>query len=144
MCRKGDLPRVDVRTVKVLLALSKVGIFRLRGAIVGTHAFRCCPGLLGIEIPEAGTVTEDIDVAAFHFVSVALDDQLDPAFAEALKQIGLSSPVPGFINNRPHGAIRRVASSSNCSLPVKDLIATSPWNRQRQEHTPLHSNFWTI
>jgi len=96
MCREGGLPRVDAQTGKVLLALSKAGIFRLRGVIVGTHAFRCYPGLLGVEIPEAHAVTEDIDVAAFHSVSVALDDRLDPALAEALKQIGPFIARPGL------------------------------------------------
>jgi hypothetical protein len=88
MCREGGLPRVDAQTGKVLFALSKAGIFRLRGVVVGTHAFRCYPGLLGVEIPEAHAVTEDIDVAAFHSISVALDDRLDPALAAALSQIG--------------------------------------------------------
>lgn len=83
-CHEGGLPRVDAQTGKVLLALAKAGIFRLRGVIVGTHAFRCYPGLLGVEIPEAHAVTEDIDVAAFHSVSVALDDRLDPALADRM------------------------------------------------------------
>ena len=56
--------------------------------LVGTHAFRCYPGLLGVEFPEALAVTEDIDVAAFHSVSVALDDRVDPALAEILLQVG--------------------------------------------------------
>ncbi|MBX6368360.1 MAG: hypothetical protein IRZ04_10270 [Rhodospirillales bacterium] len=96
MCHEGGLPRVDAQTGKVLLALSKAGIFRLRAVIVGTHAFRCYPGLLGVEIPEAYAVTEDIDVAAFHSVSVALDDRLDPALADALKQIGPFIARPGL------------------------------------------------
>jgi hypothetical protein len=88
MCREGGLARVDAQTGKVLLALSKAGIFRLRGVLVGTHAFRCYPGLLGVDLPEAHAVTEDIDVAAFPSISVALDDRLDPAMADALRQIG--------------------------------------------------------
>lgn len=88
MCREGGLPRVDAQTGKVLFALSKAGVFRLRGVLVGTHAFRYYPSLLGVEIPEADAVTEDIDVAAFHSISVALDDYLDPALADTLKQIG--------------------------------------------------------
>jgi len=88
MCREGGLPRVDAQTGKVLLALSKAGIFRLRGVLVGTHAFRCYPGLLGVDITQAHAVTEDIDLAAFRSISVALDDCLDPALAEALSQIG--------------------------------------------------------
>ncbi len=96
MCREGGLPRVDAQTGKVLFALSKAGIFRLRGVIVGTHAFRCYPGLLGVGVSEAHAVTEDIDVAAFHSVSIALDDRLDPALAEALKRIGPFVARPGL------------------------------------------------
>lgn len=88
MCREGGLPRVDAQTGKVLLALAKAGMFRLRAVLVGTHAFRCFPALLGVELREAHAVTEDIDVAAFRSVSVALDDRLDPALAETLRQIG--------------------------------------------------------
>jgi hypothetical protein len=62
----------------------------------GPHAFRCYPGLLGVEIDEARAVTEDIDFAAFHSVSVALDDRLDPALAEALRQIGPFVAQPGL------------------------------------------------
>jgi len=104
MCREGGLPPVDVQTGKVLLALSKAGIFRLRGVLVGTHAFRCYAGLLGVEIPEARAATEDIDVAAFHSVSVALGDRLDPALAEALKRIGPFIARPGL--HRPATAWR--------------------------------------
>ncbi len=88
MCRAAGLPAADAGTGKVLLALSKAGMFRLRGVLVGTHAFRCYPALLGVEIPEAYAVTEDIDIAAFRSVSVALDDRLDPSLGEALSRIG--------------------------------------------------------
>ena len=88
MCRAGGLPAADAQTGKVLLALSKAGVFRLRGVLVGTHAFRCYAALLGVEIPEARAVTEDIDIAAYRSVSVALDDRLDPSLGEALNRIG--------------------------------------------------------
>lgn len=88
MCREGGLPAVDAQTGKVLLALAKAGLFRLRGVLVGTHAFRCYPALLGVEMSEAQAITEDIDVAAFHSIAVALDDRLDPMLSEVLRQIG--------------------------------------------------------
>ena len=96
MSREGGLPSIDVETGKVLLAISKAGIFRLRGVLVGTHAFRCYPALLGVQIPEALAVTEDIDVAAFHSISVALDDHLDPALGEALREIGPFTARPSI------------------------------------------------
>ncbi|MHB1219622.1 MAG: GSU2403 family nucleotidyltransferase fold protein [Alphaproteobacteria bacterium] len=100
MCRGGDLPAVDAQTGQVLLALAKAGIFRLRGVLVGTHAFRCYPAMLGVVLAEALAATEDIDVAAFHSISVALDDRLDPALADALKQVGPFMARPN-IHDRP-------------------------------------------
>ena len=88
MCREGGVPNVDGQTGKVLRALAKAGAFRLRAVVVGTHAFRCYPGLLGARMPEAIAVTEDIDVAAFQSIAIALDAYLDPALGEALRQIG--------------------------------------------------------
>lgn len=96
MCRAGGLPRVDGGTGKVLFALSKAGLFRLRAVVVGTHAFRCYPGLLGVDMPETRAVTEDVDIAAFRSISVALDDRLDPVLAEALRRIGPFVARPGL------------------------------------------------
>lgn len=78
------------------MALSKAGVFRLRGVLVGTHAFRCYPGLLGVEMKEAHAVTEDIDVAAFHSIAVALDDSLEPGLVDALQQVGPFIARPGL------------------------------------------------
>ncbi len=107
MCREGGVPPVDAQTGKVLLALSKAGLFRLRGVIVGSHAFRCYPGLLGTQILEAHAATEDIDVAAFRSISVALDDHLDPALEDTLRQIGPFVARPNLHNQptawRDHG-----------------------------------------
>jgi hypothetical protein len=88
MCRGAGLPRVDAQTGKVLLALANAGLFGLRAVLVGTDAFRCYPALLGVAIPEAHAVTEDIGIAAFRSIAVALDDRLDPASTEALQRIG--------------------------------------------------------
>ena len=96
MCKSGGLPPVDAQTGKVLRALAMAGLFRLRGVLVGTHAFRCYPGLLGVRIPEAFAVTEDIDVAAFEAVAVAIDDRLEPAFDNALRQVGQFAALPSL------------------------------------------------
>lgn len=96
MCREGGLTRIDAQTGKILLVLSKAGVFRLRAVLVGTHAFRCYPAILGVEIPEALAVTEDIDVAAFQSISVALDDQIEPDMAAALGGVGEFIAVPSI------------------------------------------------
>lgn len=88
MCVDGGLARTDAQTGKVLNALARSGLFRLRGVLVGTHAFRQYPGLLGVTLPEALGATDDIDLAQFQSISIALDDHLDPTLAETLKQVG--------------------------------------------------------
>jgi hypothetical protein len=88
MCVDGGLARADAQTGKILNALARSGLFRLRGVLVGTHAFRQYPGILGVTLPEALGITDDIDLAQFHPISIALDDQLDPTLAETLEQVG--------------------------------------------------------
>jgi hypothetical protein len=110
------LPAVDAQTGKVLLALSKAGVFRLRGVVVGTHAFRCYPGLLGVEIQEARAVTEDIDLAARHSISVALDDRLDPSLAQVLRRIGPFIARPNLHKKPP--AWRDPDSGTVVELPT--------------------------
>lgn len=96
MCREGGLPAVDAQSGKVLRALAQAGVFRLRCVLVGTHAFRCYPGLLGVDVPEAHAVTEDIDLAAFPSVAVALDDRIEPVLSDALRAIGPFVAQPGL------------------------------------------------
>lgn len=99
MCREGGYLQADAQTGKILYALSKAGVFRLRGVLVGTHAFRCYPGLLGVELPEAIAVTDDVDVATFHSISVAIDDRIEQDWVETLNQIGSFTERPGL---HPH------------------------------------------
>lgn len=94
MCQEGGMQAVDRGTGKVLLALYKAGFFRLRGVLVGTHAFRCYPNVLGVAMPEALAVTEDIDVATFHSIAVAIDDALNPALEDTLRKIGSFTARP--------------------------------------------------
>jgi hypothetical protein len=96
MCREAGLPTPDVQTGKMLRTLAICGFFRLRGVLVGTHALRCYPALLGVDIPEAHGLTEDIDIAAFHSVSVALDDKADPPLVQAIRSIGNFSARPNL------------------------------------------------
>ena len=56
-----------------------------RGRTAGSHA-----------------VTEDIDVAAFRSIAVALDDRLDPALADALSRIGSFVARPS-LHRQPTG-----------------------------------------
>jgi hypothetical protein len=103
MLRVRGVPRIDAATGKVLQALARAGVFRLRGVLVGTHAFRLYPLILGVAMPEAHHATEDIDVAQFHEISVALDDQADPKVQDALAQVGALTPAASLYPAQPTG-----------------------------------------
>jgi hypothetical protein len=103
MVRVKGVPRADAATGKVLQALARAGVFRLRGVLIGSHAFRLYPLILGVAIPEAHHATEDIDLAQFQEISVALDDQADPKVHEALAQVGTLSPTASLYPAQPTG-----------------------------------------
>jgi hypothetical protein len=90
-------------TGKVLKALARAGVFRLRGVLVGTHAFRLYPLILGVALPEAHHATEDIDLAQFHEIAVALDDKADPKVQDALAQVGELTPAASLYPSQPTG-----------------------------------------
>lgn len=103
MLRIKGVPRIDAGTGQVLQALARAGVFRLRGVLVGTHAFRLYPLILGVAIPEAQHATEDIDLAQFQEISVALDDKVDPRIQEALAQVGKLTPAASLYRTQPTG-----------------------------------------
>lgn len=66
---------VDVATGSLLNAMQKAGVFRLGGTIVGTQAFRLYEGELGVRYAfDQAAQTNDIDIASFERLSLALDD----------------------------------------------------------------------
>src|SRR6266550_169816 len=67
-------------------AFAKAGVFRLRGVLVGTVAYQTYAAMLGIRPPLASLQTEDIDIAQFKNVSVAVEDRTPPMLA-VLQQV---------------------------------------------------------
>ncbi|MCS0502449.1 nucleotidyltransferase family protein [Ancylobacter mangrovi] len=66
---------IDAATGSLLNALQKAGVFRLGGTIVGTQAFRLYEGELGIRYSvDQAAQTNDIDIASFERLSLALED----------------------------------------------------------------------
>lgn len=92
--RGQGYPFPDQRTGRVLEALAVAGVFRLHGCLVGTHAFRCYPAMLGVRLPEHAALTTDVDLAQFRPVSIAVRDQIEPAFGEVLAEIERFTPLP--------------------------------------------------
>ncbi|MGN6449840.1 MAG: nucleotidyltransferase family protein [Brucella intermedia] len=86
LTRNAGLPKPENFTGDVVEILGKAGFFRLHGVLVGTVAFQCYPGLLGIKLPIIAMQTGDADFAQFHSVSVAVGDSLPPML-DLLKQL---------------------------------------------------------
>ena len=94
MLRGGGYPAPDARTGRLLDGLARAGLFRLRGVLVGTHAFRAYAAMLGVRLPQQAAFTSDVDLAQFETVSIAVNDRIDPAFEEVLNQVERYTPLP--------------------------------------------------
>lgn len=70
---------LDAATGSLLSAMAASGVFRLGGTVVGTHAFRLYEGELGVRFDMDLTAqTDDIDIASFSRLSLALEDAAAP------------------------------------------------------------------
>lgn len=96
LLRAEGFQSLDAGTGSLLAAMAGAGVFRLGGTIVGTHAFRLYEGELGLRFGlEQAAQTDDIDIASFERLSLALDDQADPPVTQVLRDFAFD-PVPGL------------------------------------------------
>jgi hypothetical protein len=93
--RGAGLSTPDRQTGSILNAMARVGVFRLGGTLVGTHAFRLYGAELGANFAAALAATEDVDVAAFENLKLAIHDKVDPSLADTFKALSLY-PAPSF------------------------------------------------
>ena len=85
---------VDAATGALLNAFANAGVFRLGGTLVGTQAFRLYEGELGLRYEFDHTAqTDDIDIASFERLSLALDDEASPPLQSILKDFSFE-PAP--------------------------------------------------
>jgi hypothetical protein len=83
----------------VLEAIERAGFFRLRGVLVGTMAFQTYGGLLGVALPVGTTAsTEDLDLAQYRSISVAVEDKTDNIL-ESLQVVDPSFRTIAPLNN---------------------------------------------
>ncbi len=83
---------LDSATGSLLSALAASGVFRLGGTIVGTHAFRLYEGELGVRFDMDMTAhTDDIDIASFTRLSLALDDTASPPLKDVLRDFDFAA-----------------------------------------------------
>ena len=86
--------RVEAGFGSLMSALAKAGLFRLGGTLVGTIAFRLYEGELGLRYSFDETAqTNDIDIASFERLSLALDDVVSEPVRKVLGEFAFD-PVP--------------------------------------------------
>jgi hypothetical protein len=76
--RAAGLPVPDSISGEVIEAMWKAGFFRLRGVLVGTLAYQCYAGLLGVRLGGASLMTQDADFAQFWGISQNIGDSMPP------------------------------------------------------------------
>jgi hypothetical protein len=104
LVRSFGLPSPPPQIGEIVAALARAGIFRLRSVLVGTVAYQCYSGMLGLRLPKALIQTSDIDIAQFTNVSVAMGDHTPPVL-QVLKGVDKA------FREIPHVSDPRLASS---------------------------------
>lgn len=90
MLRGTEMPRLDPVEWRVLAALAADGIFQVGGVLVGTVAFRCIAGLLGVKLPSASAVTADLDIAGQILPIAIIPEVVRPETALSRLEMGFS------------------------------------------------------
>lgn len=87
---------LDPSTGSLMAALAGAGVFRLGGTVVGTHAFRLYEGELNLryDLTQAAQ-TDDLDIASFERLSLALEDAAAPPVQQVLGDFAFS-PAPSL------------------------------------------------
>lgn len=87
---------LDAGTAGLLAAMAKSGVFRLGGTVIGTNAFRLYEGELGVRYRfDQLAQTNDIDIASFERLSLALQDTASPSLEQVFSDFNFE-PVPAI------------------------------------------------
>lgn len=87
---------LDPTSGSLMAALAGAGVFRLGGTVVGTHAFRLYEGELNLALSlEQTAQTDDLDIASFERLSLALQDAAAPPVQQVLADFDFA-PVPSL------------------------------------------------
>ncbi|WP_271619317.1 nucleotidyltransferase family protein [Bradyrhizobium sp. CCBAU 51745] len=89
LVRSFSFPRPIPEIGDVIAALAKVGVFRLRGVLVGTIAYQTYTAMLGVRLSAGSLQAGDMDIAQFKNVSVAVENST-PLVLDVLKEVDRS------------------------------------------------------
>lgn len=99
LLRAEGYTMTDATNGSLLKALADAGVFRLGGTIVGTQAFRLYEGELGIRYPfEQLSQTNDLDIAQFERLSLAVNDSVETPLSKSFKELAFD-PLPSSQNS---------------------------------------------
>ncbi|TAV44161.1 hypothetical protein ELI02_34240 [Rhizobium leguminosarum] len=76
--RSAGLEGPDAFAGDITKALAEAGLFRLRAVLIGSVAFSCYAGLLGVRMPSTAMQTGDADFAQDFAISAEVGDSLPP------------------------------------------------------------------
>ncbi|MCP5036023.1 MAG: hypothetical protein GY945_00310 [Rhodobacteraceae bacterium] len=100
LLRAEGYTRIDAQTGSLLSAMEKVGVFRLGGTIIGSVAFSHYEAELGVRYRlDHLARTDDLDIASFEALSLAIGDHVAEPVQEVLARFKFS-PVPGLDSHR--------------------------------------------
>lgn len=86
LLRSGGMSAPDRFAGEVTKVLAEAGLFRLRALLIGSVAFSCYSGLLGVRLPGSSIQTGDADFAQDFAISAEVEDSLPPIL-DLLKSI---------------------------------------------------------
>jgi hypothetical protein len=84
LTRSFRLPSPPPEIGNVMASLANAGVFRLRAVLVGTLAYQTYSAMLGEPLSSSAMMTDDIDIAQFKEVSLAVADD-GPPILDVLK-----------------------------------------------------------
>src|ERR1700687_1770159 len=99
LVRSFQFPRPIKEIGDIVAALARAGVFRLRAVLVGTVAYQTYAPMLSTRLPHSILQTNDVDIAQFKNVSVAVGDQTPPVI-DVLKEVDKSFRAVPHIHQR--------------------------------------------
>jgi hypothetical protein len=87
LLRRSGFQSPPEETGRILQVLSDAGVFRMRACLVGTAAYQVYGPMLGVRLSRLSLQTQDLDIAQFTAISVAIaKDEQTPPLLEVLQK----------------------------------------------------------
>lgn len=126
-------PAPDSLEGGIVKVLAEAGIFRMRGLVVGSMAYQSYGSLLGVKLPLAQMMTQDVDFAQDHGISISIDDKTGNLL-EALQRYDATFRAVPHISDRTNSTTYANAqnfrvdfiTSHRASDEVSDRVTTLP------------------